>query len=265
MQEDFSKYNGEGTVLRRVQDRMLEILIEVDKICKAHNISYWLEGGTLLGAVRHGGFIPWDDDIDISLMREDYLRLIKILPKELSSNFVFQNEKTDKYYFLKFAKVRDRNSLLLDPLTNPKQKEQGIYIDIFPQETMLFSNMKKCIEYFYGNAFRRSRHFYKSKWKYVSGCILRPFSYMLVVLFRFINKLFVSDKLFPASGVPFYYEAVHSKDTISPCVPIVFEGYEFLAPNKVHDYLVAHFGEDYMQIPTKEKRVAHATKIEFYE
>ena len=68
MEEDFSKYNGEGTMLRKAQLRMLDILVEVDKVCKRHNIPYWVDYGTLLGAVRHGGFIPWDDDLDISMM-----------------------------------------------------------------------------------------------------------------------------------------------------------------------------------------------------
>lgn len=265
MQEDFSKYNGDGTILRRAQNRMLEILIEVDKICKKHNISYWLEGGTLLGAVRHRGFIPWDDDIDISLLRKDYQKLIKILPKELPSNFVFQNEDTDKYYSDKFSKIRDKNSFFLDPISKFTQKEQGLYIDIFPQEVMFSSKIKNSLDYFYKNAFKRSRRFYKGKWMYISGCILLPFSSLLVVVFRLLHKLFGSDKLFPAAGVPFFYEAIHSKETIFPCIPIVFEGHEFLAPNKMHDYLVVHFGKDYMQIPPKDKRHSHATKIKFYD
>ena len=79
IQEDLSKYNPEGSILRRAQLRELEILIEVDKICRKHNIEYFLDWGTLLGAVRHGGFIPWDDDIDISVRRKDYSRLCKVL------------------------------------------------------------------------------------------------------------------------------------------------------------------------------------------
>lgn len=106
------KYNPEGSDLRRMQMKMLDILTEVDKICKKHDIPYWLAGGTLLGAVRHGGFIPWDDDLDIELMREDYLKLIPLLRKELPEKFVVQTNKTDKNYFLTFAKVRDTQSTI---------------------------------------------------------------------------------------------------------------------------------------------------------
>ena len=70
--DDFSKFNGEGTVLRRAQMREVAILQEVDKICRKHGIKYWIDFGTLLGAVRHGGFIPWDDDLDISMLSSDY-------------------------------------------------------------------------------------------------------------------------------------------------------------------------------------------------
>ena len=77
-----ARFNPEGSLLRRQQMRMLEILLEVDKICKRHNIPYWLSSGTLIGAMRHDGFIPWDDDLDIEMMRTDYLRLMKVLPSE---------------------------------------------------------------------------------------------------------------------------------------------------------------------------------------
>ena len=70
--------------LRNVQLLYIELLRFVDNVCKKHDIDYWLEGGTLIGAVRHGGFIPWDDDIDLSIMRKDYEKLIKVLPEEIS-------------------------------------------------------------------------------------------------------------------------------------------------------------------------------------
>ena len=84
MNEELRKrFNPEGSMLRRQQMRMLEILLEVDRICKKHDIPYWLSSGTLIGAMRHDGFIPWDDDLDIEMLRSDYLRLMEVLPKEL--------------------------------------------------------------------------------------------------------------------------------------------------------------------------------------
>ena len=94
--EDFSVYNGENTILRKAQLRMLEILVQVSSICDKHAIPYWIDYGTLLGAVRHNGFIPWDDDLDISILKKDYTKLSKVLQKELPLNLVFQNWKNEK-------------------------------------------------------------------------------------------------------------------------------------------------------------------------
>lgn len=77
------RYNPDGSILRKQQLRMLEMLQYIDFVCKKHNIRYWLCSGTLLGAVRHGGFIPWDDDVDIEMLREDYKRLVRILKRTL--------------------------------------------------------------------------------------------------------------------------------------------------------------------------------------
>ena len=129
------RFNPDGSLLRRQQMRMLEILLEVDKICKKHNIRYWLSSGTLIGAMRHDGFIPWDDDLDIEMMRSDYLRLMKVLPAELPEWLALQNDETDSNYFYFYAKVRDKRSRMLEQNGYDRLwKEQGIYIDIFPME-----------------------------------------------------------------------------------------------------------------------------------
>ena len=76
------RYNPNGSTLRRQQLRMFEMLQYIDTVCKNHGIRYWLCSGTLLGAVRHGGFIPWDDDVDIEMLREDYRKFVKVMATE---------------------------------------------------------------------------------------------------------------------------------------------------------------------------------------
>ena len=94
-----ARFNPDGSPLRRMQDRMTEMLREIDAICRRHNIRYWLCSGTLLGCIRHGGYIPWDDDLDIEVLREDYDRLMEILPRELPEHLRLQNHDTDPGYF----------------------------------------------------------------------------------------------------------------------------------------------------------------------
>ena len=79
--------------LRACQLKQLSILKEVDRICRKHKLSYWLDGGTLLGAMRHGGFIPWDDDLDICMIREDYERFVKIAVNEFPEDMMLQTRE----------------------------------------------------------------------------------------------------------------------------------------------------------------------------
>jgi lipopolysaccharide cholinephosphotransferase len=262
MQEDFSQYNSEGTIFRKAQLRMLDILVEVDKICRKHNISYWLEGGTCLGAVRHQGFIPWDDDLDIGVMRKDYKQLCKILKQELPANLVFQDASTDKYYPLSFAKVRDKKSIFRDPISNPNIKEQGIYIDIFSFEKG-HKISKKVLDFCYINIFMRMRYHIKS------GIVMRtiahlcwyPFRIVMAVT-RLISFILPSKYIIMSYGAS-YYNPIKKKD-LFPLKPVTFEGKTFFAPGNVHNYLTTHYG-DYMQIPPKEKRIVHSSEITFLD
>ncbi len=262
VQEDFSKYNGEGTTLRRAQMRMLEILEAVDAICRRHRIDYWLDGGTCLGAVRHGGFIPWDDDLDITVQRRDFRRLCRILKKELPEGMVYQDWKTDKYYPNRWAKVRDRHSYLRDPNWNPKVKEQGIYIDIFPVERGV-PEVKAFVERTYGRAFRCLHHMGSRK-NYFVAALVWPVACAIVWLLRVFRFVFPKDALIYAYGMSTAGRYRLDRRDFLSVRPIRFEGREFSGPANPDGYLRRVFG-DYMQIPPPEKRQVHATEIVFYD
>lgn len=258
--EDLSHYNPEGSTLRRAQLRMLEILKVVDAICEKHGIEYTLDGGTLLGAVRHGGFIPWDDDIDINVKREDLAKLRKILPRELPPHLVYQDYFTDPYYPTLIAKVREKDSYMYEEPCTDRLKEKGIFIDIIPIEEIPNLKWKAKLDYWYGHCLRGIHHYADTKDTILSWIVF-PFAWTLTVLTRFTNRFRKIDQLAHVYGWRAYNGFL--KKDYYPIKRMSFEGFQVCVPNNPDAVLTALFG-DYMQIPPKEKRVVHSSKIEFY-
>lgn len=118
-------------LLKKVQPQLLEILLEIQRVCRENDIHFFLACGSFLGAVRHQGFIPWDDDLDIGMLRQDYEKFRRIAPEALGENYCFQDWHTDPDYNMPFGKVRRRHSLYLE--AKPKQvRENGFFVDVFP-------------------------------------------------------------------------------------------------------------------------------------
>lgn len=246
------QYNPDGSDLRNMQLRMLDILKCVDSICRKHNIKYWLGGGTLLGAVRHGGFIPWDDDLDIEMLKDDYNKLMRILPIELPSNYVLQTYKSDSSYIYLWAKIRDLNSQICEIYrVNSTFKYQGIFIDIFAMEpTFKWTTQLSKVIYnrlcfgliLKGDIFRRI-----GKWNY--WLIVNIFFPILRCIIRWGK----SDKIGYTLGVNFDMNL--NWDDIFPLKKIKFEDSYFFAPAKTDLYLKTKYG-DYMKLPeTKDIHV----------
>ena len=123
----------------------LEIAKEVKKICDENNIDYFIIGGTLLGAVRHKGFIPWDDDMDIGMTWNNYQRFLKLAPEKMDDRFFIQTCQTDLNYHNIFAKVRLRNTHMIEKVTENIEICDGIFVDIFPYISIKESLLKsKC-------------------------------------------------------------------------------------------------------------------------
>lgn len=259
MEEDFSKYNGEGTQLRKAQLRMLDILLEVDKICRKHNIPYWIDYGTLLGAIRHGGFIPWDDDIDICVMDEYYGRLRKVLIEELPTQFVFQDSKTDINAFFYYGRVRDKHSYCYYPYFT-KLREQGLWIDIFRVDRVFSKQSKQFVDYFFRRSFREIHNYgsvaYKSSIKRVFNKIIAYVIHPFVLLAKNLDKWFANNS---NKGLLSHYAYNYSsmwalEENVFPLTEVEFEGHKFLAPHNYDEHLRIRYG-DYMQLPPEEKRV----------
>lgn len=263
-QEELRKrFNPDGSVLRRQQLLLLDILDAVDAVCRKHNIPYWLSSGTLIGAVRHQGFIPWDDDLDIEMLKEDYDRLMKVLPAELPERFALQNHDTDQNYFLTYAKVRDRSTRIEE---NPPYgrifKEQGAYIDIFPME-----HLPRAFDWLAGHLhgqiynqlnnpnltqeqqIKRVRSIYRLNTRYAFPA-LRALSHVIG------NKKY----LLPTYGTPRF--GLRNRDEIFPLKQMMFEGRLLPVPNDTDAVLRRIYG-DYMKLPDVDHLTPHYNKIEF--
>lgn len=265
MSEDFSKYNGEGTILRKAQLRMLDILVEIDKICTKHNIDYWLDYGTLLGAVRHSGFIPWDDDLDIGVLRKDYKRLLTILEKELPEQYFVQNRKNEKHYPYGWSKIVDKKSTIVS-VEEVSVESNGLFIDVFPLEKGNL-HIKKGIEFFYGRAFRRIRMYGHKNIKvtipeYILSLLAWPIVSLIVVLIRSISSLFFNKNLIYSYGIGLMKS--HSIAAVFPLKKIQFEGKTFRCPNNNDIYLAETYG-NYMKIPNEADRQIHFNDIKFLD
>lgn len=256
-QEKFrAEYNPDGSVLRREQLRMLDILLHIDKVCKEHNIHYWLSSGTLLGAVRHGGFIPWDDDLDIEMMREDFLRFKKVWRD--SEDFVLQTPENDLYYINPFLKVRDTHSIIKEHNIRQDYVHNGIFVDIFAMEpTHKFVNHQTHLQF---NRIRKyiAKH---ERSKFVDKVVAfrKILAFQAIKVWRVVSFPFPGKQLRHTLGT-WCYRKPRFKKEIFPLTIVKFEGYDFPAPHNSDAYL-RHLYGDYMAIP--EEKQIHTVHVEF--
>ena len=142
--------------IKQVWKVELDLLEKFISVCQKYNINYFITAGSLLGVVRHGGFIPWDDDIDVGMLRKDYNKLLEIAPKEFHEPYFFQTPYSDNI-FRGHAQLRNSNTSSILPSEIDRDFNQGIFIDIFPYDEYpkykLQYNIQKCFIKFYSKIF----------------------------------------------------------------------------------------------------------------
>lgn len=253
-------------ISNEVKQVLLYMLDTIDQICRENGIHYFLDSGTALGAVRHSGFIPWDDDIDIGMLREDYDRFLQIAPKLLPKELVIQNETSEPTFYLFHSKLRKVNTLYTNSRTERDFKYKGFQIDIFPFDYISddFEAAKKYFRYVEINRFLSAARMVPVP---PLNKLLRPVYYLLKILparcfsRESVEKLMRKNNAVPQKYVASYAYIMAKKkicvfpaDVMAPGGDILFEGRKYMIMKDPDAYLKAMYG-DYMKLPPEEARV----------
>lgn len=258
-----------------VKDLSLLILDEVDSFCRQHGIKYSLAYGTLLGAIRHKGYIPWDDDIDILMLRQDYEKFISSFPNNTDTLYSVASYETDNDFHYPYAKVVC-NATIFNELGYSRY---GYGIDLFPID-MLPDNYDLAIRLLRKQRFLRNMMLVKSlKWKKGRGLaknLLLIFlqSILLFVPYSFIQKLIRCDGNYHISSEgeyhlgclfsPYFKREIMEKEIFDEFVLLPFERSQYYCIKEYDKYLTNIYG-DYMQLPPVEKRCTHHAFVPWWK
>ena len=272
--------------IRKVQLLQLGIGKEIKRICDENGIDYILDSGTLLGAVRHKGFIPWDDDMDIAMNRENYDKFIEIAARELSDKYFLQTWETDPNYPYPFTKIRLKGTTFVENCFEKSRMHQGIYVDVLPYDVWPEKkrDQKKLWKKksFLTAMLLMKCHSIKFKSNNVSFTKFTMKLFMFTAI-KFLCMFVKKNKLIKQYKKLIYkFNACESGEVFEQTVnykfgywvqpssifngnkSILFENIEFKVPKNYDEYLKRAYG-DYMQLPPEEKRWVghHIIKLDF--
>jgi len=254
-------------LLRQLQANLLELIVEVDRICKKCGIKFLLVGGTALGAARHKGFIPWDDDADIGFLRPEYEKFREACETELDKEkFYFQDHRNTEGYRWGYGKLRLKNTKFVRHNQEFMPYEQGVFVDIFPFDNVPDNYLLRCMHSFkcflYRKTFwskvgkKQARGFEKIAYKFL---YLIPDKMLYSCFNKFVKKSnavrtgMVRILTFPAANSQYgYYRKWYEELT-----EIEFDGKKFPIAKDYDNYLRFRYNGDYMKLPKPENRKTH--------
>lgn len=253
--------------LEEVKKIQMDILDYVDGFCKREKIKYWIDSGTLIGAVRHKGYIPWDDDIDIGMLREDYDRFCKIFDQKTTKKYQLHTCENDPSFRYPFSKVMDTTTILYEP--DEKGVKEAVNIDVFVYDNAPDNDFLLKWMYFKRDFLRALRSFqydYTSFGSATKIILTKVFRKVLKPYFKgksqnyCVLKMVENSKTYATKATKrignFTGTTVmcSAKSNFETTVELEFEGKKYPAPVGYDRYLTDYYG-DYMKLPPKEKQV----------
>lgn len=256
--------------LREIQLVELEILLEVDRICRIHDIKYFLGYGTMLGAIRHQGFIPWDDDVDVLMPRNEYDKFCEVCKTELDTKrFFWQTWHTDPNYRIGYGKMRRKGTKYVRTGQERMKYKQRISIDIMPLDNVPFEKkkrkelMKKCnilkkIMYSKAGSMCEKNPLLRIGYKLLSFLPKeKVIPYFEKTVLECKDKDSISVRCLFAIGTTTYYRGLFDER-----IEVKFEGYDFYTCKNYDMFLKTCYGPSYMEFPPEEERHGHASVSE---
>lgn len=261
---------------KQLKDAQLELVLFFDDFCKKHDLTYYLFGGTLLGAKRHAGYIPWDDDIDLCMPRKDYDKLMEIFDGE--GKYFLSTPKTNGDYFYHFAKIMKEGTKYVEYPAQFMNCKNEIFIDIFPINGYPSKRLQKFHYNFWIYIYNRRSYpksFYLDK---KANKKKKSFSYKImdivaaVLLFwaspkkcalmrdKFMKKHQYPESPYCICGTRF--RKIYERSAFEGHATLPFEGHDLAVPENFEKYLEKMYG-DYMTLPPVEERVPHHYLVEF--
>lgn len=259
------KQVGKTATLQEQQQALFCLLREFDRLCRALELPYFLFAGTLLGAVRHQGFIPWDDDVDVLMLREDYERFLKEAPALLNTEDFFLQGEFSEHWPMFFSKLRLNGTACLEK-HHPKDKacHQGLYLDVFPCDNARESKLGRYLQFAASKVViakgldKRGYEagFNKKAFMLLCRCLPRGLFFRITKGPKkqgsFVHSFFGAASKFSKN--------VYSADCFRERIDLIFEGEKFSAPKEYDRLLTIVYG-DYMTLPTEEERKCKSHSI----
>lgn len=266
--------------VRAVQEHLLTAMRDIDYVCRKYHLMYAITGGAMLGMIRHHGFIPWDDDIDICMPRRDYDRFCMLFKREFSEKYWLQNVKTDKKYDLNFMKVRIKNTVFMEVFDMDEEKA-GLFIDIFPAENTFANPVLRFVHGVIGDGLLlicscvRMKTKKERLLKYTEHsdlnkavrlkvfigklCSVFPLRWWLLQTERWLSlyKNHNSKWITVPSGRKHYFGELYPRNVFYPAVRMRFEKERFFGVREPDPYLKNMYGE-YWKIPPASERERHS-------